>query len=122
MTPTNETQIVARRYFQAWTTGDSETVRQLLAEDLHFSFTTNTIVEVQGRDAFLSGEAWPEGVQTTLIAEAYQDETAFQMYEARNRAATLCVVEKFVVRDGRISDIIFVTDHLAYQEFRRAGD
>ena len=117
-TTTEQTQDIARRYFAAWTSRDSDTVRGLLAEDLRFAFTTAGTMVVEGRDAFLSGEAWPEGVKTTLLAEAYQGDTAFQMYEARNGSAELRVVEKFVVRDGRIADIVFVTDGTAYERFR----
>ncbi len=118
MSDTIETQEVAKEYFRAWTSRDSEGVKRLLDEDLTFTFVTDGIFVVEGRDAFLSGESWPEGVQVNLLAEAYQGDTAFQMYDATNRTATLRVVEKFVVRCGRISDIVFVTDQGAYAKFK----
>lgn len=118
MNRTMETEEVAKQYFAAWTVRDSEKVKALLDENLTFSFVADAVFVIQGRDKFLSGEAWPEGVDVTIVAEAYQNETAFQMYETRNGTAVLRVVEKFVVRNGRISDIVFVTDQAAYAKFK----
>lgn len=40
------------------------------------------------------------------------------MYSALNGTAVLRVVEKFVMRNGRISDIVFVTDQGAYTKLK----
>ncbi len=118
MSKTDETQAVATQYFAAWTARDTEKVKSFLDENLKFSFVAGGVFVVEGRENFLSGEAWPEGVKVDLVAEAYQDDTAFQMYDAVNGAATLRVVEKFTVCNGRIHDIIFVTDQGAYERFK----
>ena len=115
-----KTQRLARRYFAAWTSRDSETVETLLDEKMRFSFTAGATIEIQGRDAFLSGDAWPEGVDVDLLDEVYQGDTGFQMYDARNGDATLRVVERLVVRDDRIVAIDFVTDQGAYDRFKNA--
>lgn len=118
MNRTIETQKVAKQYFEAWTSRDTEKVKTLLDENLKFSFVADGIFVLQGREKFLSGEAWPDGVKVNLVSEAYQGYTAFQLYDAINGTATLRVGEKFVVRDGRISDIVFVTGQAAYAKFK----
>ncbi|MDJ0757504.1 MAG: nuclear transport factor 2 family protein [Ardenticatenaceae bacterium] len=118
MSNTDETQSIAQRYFKAWTSRDSAVVESLLDENLTFSFVSSGVFKIEGRERFLSGEAWPEGVKVNLLSEAYQGNTAFQMYEAVHGSATLRVVEKFVVRSGRIADIVFVTDQQAYEKFK----
>lgn len=116
---TNDTRSIARRYFEAWTTRDTDTTRSLLAEDLHF--TLGTGITVDGRETFLEGERWPEGVAVNLVSEAYDGEVAMQLYDARNGDVTLRVAERFQVRGGLIADIAFVTDMASYPAFM-AGD
>jgi hypothetical protein len=36
----------------------------------------------QQRDAFLDSGAFPRGATVTMVAEAYQDDVAFQLYDA----------------------------------------
>ena len=72
---TSETETVARRYFNAWTTGDRAIAASVLADD--FRFTTGDMT-IEGRDAFLDAGAFPHDATTTMVAEAYQSETAFQ--------------------------------------------
>lgn len=114
----NETQEILRSYFKAWTCRDSLTVKSKLSENLEFSFITNSIFTIKGRDAFLSGEAWPEDVNVKMLSEAYQDNIGFQMYEATNNNITLRVVEKFVIADGKIKSIEFITDQGSYEAFK----
>ena len=52
----SSTQQVARRYFDAWTSGDSDTVAALLSPA--FSFAAGDL-RIDGRDAFLDGGAFP---------------------------------------------------------------
>ena len=115
------TRCLAQKYFAAWTSRNREDVAALLDEDLRFTLTTGFTVEVNGREAFLSGEAWPEGVDVALIDEAYQGESGFQMYDARHKDATLRVIERLVVRDDKIVAIDLLTDQGAYDRFKSAG-
>ncbi len=52
-----------------------------------------------------------------LVAEAYQQDVAFQMYDATRRDQTLRVVEQLTVRDGMIASSVFVTDMAAVRAF-----
>jgi ketosteroid isomerase-like protein len=108
------TQQTARRYFDAWTTGDRDTVTALLAPD--FSFAAGDL-RIDGRDAFLDSGAFPRDATTTMVAEAYQDGVAFQMYDAARGDRTVRVVEQLTVRDGTIASSVFVTDMTAFMRF-----
>ena len=111
---TTETQQIARRYFVAWASGDRATVESVLAPD--FRFAGGEMV-IEGRDAFLSAGAFPAPATTTMIAEAYQDEIGFQMYDARRGDRGVRIVEQLTVRDGMIASSVFVTDMAAFQAF-----
>jgi len=115
---TQNTERTLRSYFHAWTTGDRETMASLLARDFRFYFAAAGISSVQGRDAFLEGESWPPGIQVTLLDEAYQGNTGFQMYRVQRTPFELIVVEKFAVHGETISEIWFLTDSAAYAEFK----
>jgi hypothetical protein len=52
-----------------------------------------------------------------MSAEAYQDEVAFQMYDATRGDRTIRVVEQLTVRDGMIARSVFVTDMAAFTTF-----
>jgi len=109
-----ETERIARRYFDAWTAGDGETVAALLAPDFRFRAGDMTI---EGRDAFLSSGAFPADATTTMVAEAYQDDVGFQMYDAARGDRTVRVVEQLTVRDGLIAGSAFVADMAAFSAF-----
>jgi ketosteroid isomerase-like protein len=108
------TQQIARRYYDAWTAGDTTTVTALLAPD--FRFTAGDLT-IDGRDAFLDSGAFPRDATTTMVAEAYQDEIAFQMYDATRGERTNRIVEQLTVRDGKIVSSVFVTDPAAFATF-----
>jgi ketosteroid isomerase-like protein len=108
------TQQTARRYFDAWTAGDRDTVTALLAPD--FSFAAGDL-RIDGREAFLDSGAFPRDATTTMVAEAYQDGVAFQMYDATRGDRTVRVVEQLTVRDGTIASSVFVTDMAAFMSF-----
>ena len=108
---TTETESTARRYFDAWTSGDSPTVASLLAPD--FAFAAGDM-SIEGRDAFLDAGAYPREAVTTIVAQAYQGETAFLMYDASRGAQTVRVVEQLTVRDGLIRSSTFVADMSAF--------
>lgn len=59
--------------------------------------------------------------RTTLVAEAYDGEHAFQLYEAVNGMARIRSAEHIVVRDGVIGATEIVGDLAAFQVFMAAG-
>jgi hypothetical protein len=52
-----------------------------------------------------------------MVAEAYQDDVAFQMYDATRGNRTIRVVEQLTVRGGKITSSIFVADMAAFATF-----
>jgi ketosteroid isomerase-like protein len=110
----SQTAQVARRYFRAWTSGDGETVAALLAPDFRF---TGAGMEIEGRDAFVSAGAFPADATTTMVAEAYEGEVGFQMYDAKRGDRSVRIVEQLTVRDGLIVSSVFVTDMAAFAAF-----
>jgi ketosteroid isomerase-like protein len=111
---TRDTQKVARRYFDAWTSGDRDAVEAVLAPGFRFS---GGGMAIEGRDAFLSTGAFPPDATTEMVAEAYQDDVGFQMYDARRGERSVRVVEQLTVRDGMIASSVFVTDMAAFGAF-----
>jgi ketosteroid isomerase-like protein len=109
-----DTERIARRYYDAWTSGDSDTVATLLSPDFRFTAGEMTI---EGRDAFLDGAAFPRDATTSMVAEAYQRDVGFQMYDAMRGDRTVRVVEQLTVRDGMIASSTFVTDMAAFSAF-----
>ena len=75
------TQQIARRYLDAWTSGDRDTVTTLLAPD--FTFAAGDL-KIDGRGAFLDAGAFPRDASTTMVAEAYQDDVAFHRIASSN--------------------------------------
>jgi ketosteroid isomerase-like protein len=112
--PVSATQQIARRYYDAWTSGDSHTVATLLSPTFTFSASD---MKIDGREAFLDSGAFPRDATTTMVAEAYQDDVAFQLYDTTRDARTIRVVEQLTVRDGRIASSVFVTDMTAFMAF-----
>lgn len=106
-----ETEAVARRYFDAWTTRDTATAGSVLADDFRFTAGDMTI---EGRDAFLDAGAFPHDARTEMVAEAYQGEVAFQMYDSTRANHTVRIVEQLSIRDGSIRSSTFVTDMAAF--------
>ena len=56
-----------------------------------------------------------------MVAEAYQDDVVFQLYDATRGDLTIRVAEQLTVRDGRITSSNFVTDTAALASFAGAG-
>ena len=73
------------------------------------------------RDVFLASGAFPSDATVTMIAEAYQDDVAFQLYDATRGDRTIRVAEQLTVRDGRVASSNFVTDMAAFAAFAAAG-
>jgi hypothetical protein len=116
---TEDTARVARAYFEAWTNRRGpDALRPLLAEG--FVFVAGP-VHIEGREAFLGAAEWPPRATTTIQAEAYDGEHAFQLYEAVNGAARIRSAEHLVVRDGVIVATEIVGDLAAFQAFMAAG-
>lgn len=120
MTGTEETERIARRYFQAWTSRDTETTASLLHPDFRFSAGD---MKIEGREAFLSAGAFPSDATTKLLDEAYQGELGFQLYESTSRDRSVLIAERLRVRDAMIVESMFVTDMAAFMAFmgRSAG-
>jgi ketosteroid isomerase-like protein len=112
------TQQVARRYYDAWTSGDRRIVAALLSPTFRFAAGD---LKIDGRDAFLASGAFPSDATVTMVAEAYQDDVAFQLYDAARGERTIRVVEQLTVRDGRIASSSFVTDMAAFAAFAGVG-
>ncbi len=104
---TAETKRVARRYFEAWSARDSETVAALLAPG--FKFLAGDM-SIDGRDAFLNAGALPKDAATQMVAEAYEGQIGFQMYDAQRGARSVRIVEQLTVREGQIESSTFVAD------------
>lgn len=49
-----------------------------------------------------------------MVAEAYQGEVAFQMYDSTRGNHTVRIVEQLSIRDGSIRSSTFVTDMAAF--------
>ena len=115
---TEDTERVARAYFEAWTARDSATTASLLDED--FRFTGGGMV-VEGRDAFLAAGAFPADAKMALLDEAYQGETGFQLYESTSGDRKVLIAERLRVRDGKLVESTFVTDMGAFGAFIGGG-
>jgi hypothetical protein len=116
---TEDTARIARAYFDTWSNRrGAEALRPLLAED--FVFDAGPI-HMEGREAFLGASEWPARARTTLVAEAYDGEHAFQLYEAVNAMARIRSAEHLVVRGGVIASSEIVGDLAAFQVFMAAG-
>ena len=108
---TADTEAAASRYFEAWTSGDTGVVISLLAEDFKFS---GGDMSIEGREAFLSAGAFPRDARVTMVAQAYQGPTGFQMYDAERGQNRVRIVEQLTVRDGLIRTSVFVADMAAF--------
>jgi SnoaL-like domain len=116
---TERTQETVRRYFDAGTSRDSSTVVLLLAPDFRFA---SGAMSIEGKDAFLNATTFPRDAKTTMVAEAYQGETAFQMYDATRGANKVRIVEQLTVRDGLIMSSNFVADMSAFMALMNPSD
>jgi hypothetical protein len=115
---TEETERVARRYFEAWTMRDAETTASLL--DPGFRFRAGDMA-IEGRDAFLDAGAFPADATTTLLDQAYQGDVGFQLYESRSGDRSVLIAERLRVRHGRIVESMFVTDMGPFVAFMGGG-
>ncbi|MEA2226698.1 MAG: hypothetical protein QOF04_328 [Solirubrobacteraceae bacterium] len=110
---------MARAYFDAWThRRGADALRALMDE--RFVFVSGP-ARIEGREAFLGAGDWPARATTTMQAEAYDGEDAFQLYEAVNGFARVRVAEHLTVRGGRIVASEIVGDQAALQVFMSAG-
>jgi hypothetical protein len=111
---TEDTERIARRYFEAWTARDAVATASLL--DPGFRFTAGDMA-IEGRDAFLAAGAFPSDATITLLDEAYRGETGFQLYESRSGDRKVLIAERLRVRDARIVESMFVTDMASFAAF-----
>lgn len=115
---TGETSAVARSYFDAWSSGQgADAMRALLDEGFRFDAGMHV---VEGREAFLAGGGWPEGAAVTMLAEAYDGDDAFQLYEGVRGDQRVKIAEHLTVRGGRIVASEIVVDGAAFGAFMGA--
>jgi SnoaL-like domain len=116
--PTDDTTRVARGYYDAWTNRKGpDALRDLMAEEFTFD---SAIMRIEGREQFLAGagaSGWPESAATTLLAEAYDGEHAFQLYTGSNGDKTVKIAEHLVIREGRLLSSEVVVDAGSFMEF-----
>ena len=111
MAQTSETESIAHRYFDAWTTHDTDKAAAVLADD--FRFTAGDMA-IEGKEAFLAAGAFPQDARTTMVAEAYQGQIGFQMYDSTRGGHKVRIVEYLSIRNGLITSSTFVTDMSAF--------
>jgi hypothetical protein len=112
---TADTARVARSYFDAWTARKGpETLRALMAPEFVFDAGPQRI---EGREAFLAAGGWPERATTTMLAEVYDGDHAFQLYLGTSGDRQVKIAEHLTVRDGLIVSSEVVADGAAFQAF-----
>jgi hypothetical protein len=80
----------------------------------------NAMMHIQGREQFLAGSGasgWPEPAVTTLLAEAYDGEHAFQLYSATNGGKNVKIADHLIVRDGQLVSSEVVVDGPTFMAF-----
>jgi hypothetical protein len=116
--PTNDTARVARAYFDAWTDRRGpEALRELMAETFVFD---SAMMRIEGREQFLAGagsNGWPEQAVTTMLADAYDGEHAFQLYAGTNGDKDVKIAEHLIIRDGKLVSSEVVVDAAAFMAF-----
>jgi hypothetical protein len=102
--PTDDTARVARAYHDAWTNRKGpEALRELMGEEFVFD---SDMMHIEGREQFLAGagaNGWPAQAITTLLAEAYDGEQAFQLYTASNGGKDVKIADHH--RPGRTAGL-----------------
>lgn len=112
---TTDTRRVARSYFDAWTTRQGpEVLTPLLSPD--FGFEAGPM-RIEGRDAFLAGAQFPNDATTSMLAEAYEGEHAFQLYLSSRGDKQVKIVEHLTVSAGVIVSSEVITDGSAFAAF-----
>jgi len=108
---TGETERIARAYFDAWTTKNTPAAAAVLTDG--FTFTAGDM-RIEGKEAFLDAAAFPENATVRMVADAYQGEDGFQMYDAVAGDRSVRIIEHLIVRDGSIQSSSFITDMTAF--------
>jgi len=117
--PTSETARLCRTYFDTWTNRRGpDALRPLLAEGFVFEAGA---MRLEGREQFLAFAAWPDGATTAMVADAYDGDHGFQLYEATNGSAKVRIAEHLVVRDGKIAATETITDSATFSVFLTGG-
>ena len=88
-----------------------------MAEEFKFD---SAMMSIDGREQFLAGagaNGWPQSAVTTLLAEAYDGEHAFQLYAGSNGDKTVKIAEHLVIRDGRLLSSEVIVDGASFMAF-----
>ena len=117
---TTDTKNAAQTYHHGWAHGNgADQMRPVMAADFAFKMGEMTIT---GRDAFLDGGGWPQGATVSMLAEAYEGDHGFQLYECVNGDRSLRMCEHFTVSNGVISEVELLVDHAALGAFMAPAD
>ena len=112
---TTDTKNAAQQYHEAWSSGaGADTMRRVMASDFVFSMGE---MRIEGREAFLNGGGWPTGVEVAMVAQAYDGEHGFQLYDCSRGDLTVRMCEHFTVRDGAVVAVELFVDHEALAAF-----
>ena len=116
--PTDDTARVARAYYDAWTNRKgAEALRKVIGEEFVFD---SALMHIEGREKFLAGAGaggWPERAVTTLLAEAYDGERAFQLYTATNGGKNVKIADHLIVRNGQLVSSEVIVDSADFMAF-----
>jgi ketosteroid isomerase-like protein len=101
---TGDAGSVARRCLEAWTGGDFETLRSVLADDVSF---LGPLGETQGADAYVAGiRGFAAMVERAEIHEVIADgDQAVLIYDLVTPRASLPTAGWYRVRDGKVTSV-----------------
>ena len=117
---TEQTRQAARAYHRGWAHGaGADDMRPVMDEDFVFAMGE---MRIEGREAFLAGGGWPEGAEVTTVAEAYDGDHGFQLYECANGDTTVQMCEHLTVSAGRIVAVELIVDHARLGAFMASAD
>ena len=111
MSDTESTQKIVEGYSKAWSSGDLETARSYLADDLSFR---GSIESFNDADSLIRAISVFLRIlkSVNMISSFYDQNEAVLMYDCvtDSPAGTIRTVEYFNVNDGKISEIKLIFD------------
>ncbi len=117
------TKDVARRYLDAWTSGDIETVRRLLADDVSVESNVSGLGSpVRFVDTL--GQLAAHLVKVSMVTETYDAGRAVLMYDClvQEPVGAIRMVDFLDIEDGRVQRIRRVYDVVALRRLLPAFD
>ena len=108
---------VIETYHQAWTTGDFDTARRCLADDLDFKGSIDAFDRADDFVGALKGfQGMLRGV--TLLRSCFEEDGAALLYDCDTAtpAGVIRTAEFFATKHGKISEIRLVFDATALRQ------